>query len=161
MKKTATARVQCAALPFRISDGFGVEVMLVTSRQTKRWIIPKGWVKKRDDLWQSAAREARDEAGVTGVVGTEPIGSFSYDKRLRNGRTVPCEVQVFPLEVKLRQNKWPEKGQREISWFSPDEAADAVQETFPRDLIRDYFNSDSLGRQGHSWPYAWPGRGRR
>jgi 8-oxo-dGTP pyrophosphatase MutT (NUDIX family) len=140
MKKPAPARVQCAALPFRVSDGSAVEVMLVTSRETKRWIIPKGWAKKRDDLWKSAAREAREEAGISGVVGTEPIGSFSYDKRLRNGQTVPCEVQVFPLQVKRRRKKWPEKGQREISWFSPNAAAEAVREPLLGSLIRNYFN---------------------
>jgi 8-oxo-dGTP pyrophosphatase MutT (NUDIX family) len=140
MKKLATTRVQCAALPFRVSDSSGIEVMLVTSRETRSWIIPKGWVKKRDNLWQSAAREAREEAGVTGVVGTEPIGSFSYDKRLASGQTVPCEVQVFPLQVKRCWKKWPEKGQREISWFSPNAAADAVREPLLGSLIRNYFN---------------------
>jgi 8-oxo-dGTP pyrophosphatase MutT (NUDIX family) len=140
MKKLAMTRVQCAALPFRVSDGSGIEVMLVTSRETRSWIIPKGWVKKGDNLWQSAAREAREEAGVTGVVGTESIGSFSYDKRLANGQTVPCEVQVFPLQVKRRRKKWPEKGQREISWFSPDAAAEAVREPLLGSLIRTYFS---------------------
>jgi hypothetical protein len=68
--------------------------MLVTSREARRWIIPKGWPNKGKSGRQSAAREA--EAGVIGRVSRRAVGSFSYEKRLKNGRTVECEVGVFP-----------------------------------------------------------------
>jgi 8-oxo-dGTP pyrophosphatase MutT (NUDIX family) len=126
-------RVQYAALPFRRRDGFGTEVMLITSNRTRRWIIPKGWPMGRTAPHRAAARE---EAGVVGRVGSRPIGSYSYEKRLKKGQTVTCEVLVFPLEVKRQERTWPEKGKREIRWLSLTQAADTVQEAVLSDIIR-------------------------
>jgi 8-oxo-dGTP pyrophosphatase MutT (NUDIX family) len=113
-----------------------MEVMLVTSRRTGRWIIPKGWPMKRKPPHAAAAREALEEAGVVGQVATTPIGSYSYEKRLRQGNVVVCEVHVLPLEVESQQKSWAEKGEREVQWFSSAEAAEAVQETVLSDIIR-------------------------
>jgi 8-oxo-dGTP pyrophosphatase MutT (NUDIX family) len=113
-----------------------MEILLVTSRETKRWVVPKGWPKKRKDPWDSAAREAKEEAGVVGKVSKEPIGSYFYRKRLRSGKIVVCEVQDFGLAVKRQQRSWLEKGQRETAWFSPGDAAKAVQEPILRTIIR-------------------------
>ena len=135
-KKTATPRIQYAALPYRISTAFGTEVLLVTSRETKRWIIPKGWPTKRKDPWESAAREATEEAGVVGKIGKDPIGSYLYTKRLRSGRDVVCEVHVFPLKVKRQQKSWREQGERECAWFPLAEAAKAVGEPDLGTIIR-------------------------
>jgi len=135
-KKSTAARIQYAALPYRVSVAFGTEILLVTSRETKRWIIPKGWPKKRKDPWDSAAREATEEAGVVGKIGREPIGSYLYEKRLRSGKGVVCEVHVFPLKVKRQQKSWREKGQREYAWFSLAEAAKAVGEPSLGTIIR-------------------------
>jgi 8-oxo-dGTP pyrophosphatase MutT (NUDIX family) len=137
-KKTAVRRVQYAALPYRRGAHSRTQVMLVTSRETGRWIIPKGWPKKRTAPYASAAREALEEAGVVGEVGRDPIGSYSYKKRLKSGAVVACEVQVFPLEVKRQQKTWPEKGERELHWFSPTDAARAVQEPVLREIIRTF-----------------------
>jgi 8-oxo-dGTP pyrophosphatase MutT (NUDIX family) len=112
--------------------------MLVTSRETGRWIIPKGWPKKRTAPYASAAREALEEAGVVGEIGRDPIGSYSYKKRLKSGAVVACEVHVFPLEVKNQQKKWLEKGEREFHWFSSTDAANAVQEPVLSDIIRTF-----------------------
>jgi 8-oxo-dGTP pyrophosphatase MutT (NUDIX family) len=86
----------------------------------------------------SAAREALEEAGVVGRVGRDPIGTYSYKKRLAGGAIVTCEVRVFPLEVKRQQEQWPEKKQREFHWFSPSGAANAVQEPALGDIIRTF-----------------------
>src|SRR5208282_1505309 len=137
-KKRAVRRLQYAALPYRRGAHSRTQVMLVTSRETGRWIIPKGWPKKRKAPYASAAREALEEAGVVGEVGRDPIGSYSYKKRLKSGAVVACEVQVFPLEVKNQQKTWPEKGEREFHWFSPTEAAKAVQEPVLSDIIRTF-----------------------
>jgi len=137
-KKAAVRRVQYAALPFRRGAHSRTQVMLVTSRETGRWIIPKGWPKKRKAPYASAAREALEEAGVIGQVGRDPIGSYSYKKRLKSGAVVACEVQVFPLEVKNQQKTRPEKGERELRWFSPTNAARAVQEPVLREIIRTF-----------------------
>ena len=86
----------------------------------------------------SAAREALEEAGVVGRVGRDPIGTYSYEKRLAGGALVTCEVRVFPLEVKRQQKQWPEKEEREFHWFSPTGAANAVQEPGLGDIIRSF-----------------------
>jgi 8-oxo-dGTP pyrophosphatase MutT (NUDIX family) len=112
--------------------------MLVTSRETGRWIIPKGWPIKRKTPHASAAREAREEAGVVGTVGRDPIGTYSYEKRLDSGVVVTCEVRVFPLEVKRQRKQWREKEEREFHWFSPTGAAKAVQERALGEIIRSF-----------------------
>jgi 8-oxo-dGTP pyrophosphatase MutT (NUDIX family) len=103
-KITAARRVQYGALPYRLAAGSRPQFMLVTSRETRRWIIPKGWPKKGKSPHHSAAREAFEEAGVVGAVARRCVGSFSYEKRLKNGGAVVCKVSVFPLEV-THQNK--------------------------------------------------------
>ena len=107
-------RLQYGALPYRKMNGHRAEFMLVTSRETRRWIIPKGWPKKGKSPHRSAAREAFEEAGVLGAVGRRPLGSFSYEKRLKNGSSVECKVRVFPLEVSSQRKEWPERQERRV-----------------------------------------------
>lgn len=137
------ARVQYAALPFRRLHG--LEVLLVSSRETRRWVLPKGWPIKGLKPHASAAREAFEEAGVEGKVSKTPIGRYRYDKRLADGSTVPCEVEVYPLEVVRQKAAWPEKGQRATRWFTPREAATAVVEPGLADLFR-AFSPVAAGR---------------
>ena len=137
-KKAAAKRVQYAALPYRRSGDSRTQVMLVTSRESGRWVIPKGWPKKRKTPYATAACEALEEAGVVGKVGRDSIGSYSYKKRLKSGAVVACEVRVFPLEVKRQQKKWLEKAEREFHWFSSTGAAKAVQEPALSDIIRSF-----------------------
>src|SRR5688572_19108780 len=96
--KTKAVRVQHGALPYRVGRDGVVEILLVTSRGTRRWIIPKGWPIKGLKPARSAAREAYEEAGVRGAIGSKAIGSFVYDKWIEEGVSVPCEVGVFPLK---------------------------------------------------------------
>jgi 8-oxo-dGTP pyrophosphatase MutT (NUDIX family) len=134
-KKVAFRPVQYAALPWRRNRS-ETEVMLVTSRGTGRWIIPKGWPMKRKAPHAAAAREALEEAGVVGQIGKEPIGSFPYRKLLKQGRAIDCEVQVFPLKVSRQRKTWPEKGKRKVQWLSPADAARAVREPVLGKIIR-------------------------
>lgn len=120
-------RRQFGALPYRFVDG-RILVLLATSRETRRWIIPKGWPMKGKSSHQTAAREAFEEAGVKGEIGRTPIGSYEYGKRLRDGNVVTCRVEVFPLRVKEQRRRWPEYDQRETGWFSVEDAAALVQE---------------------------------
>src|SRR5215475_1430640 len=114
-KITAAKRVQYGALPYRLTARSRPHFMLVTSRETRRWIIPKGWPKKKGKSpHHSAAREAFEEAGVEGAVARRSVGSFSYEKRLRNGGAVVCDVRVFPLEVRRQNQQWPEKQERVV-----------------------------------------------
>src|SRR6267154_3252594 len=135
-KKAAAKRVQYAALPYRRSGDSRTQVMLVTTRESGRWVIPKGWPQKRKSPRASAAREAREEAGVVGHIGKDSIGSYSYKKRLKSGAVVACEVRVFPLKVKRQQKRWPERGERQIAWFSRAKAAKAVRDRALGNIIR-------------------------
>ena len=125
---------QVAALPFRIKNG-RVEVLLVTSRETKRWLIPKGWPIKGKKPHKAAALEAREEAGVKGEVDDKPLGHYSYWKR-RAAHFDLCRVNVYPLEVSKQLRSWREKGQRDAQWFEVEEAAHQVLEPALAELIR-------------------------
>lgn len=118
---------QCAALPFRIVDRVPL-VMLVTSRETRRWIIPKGWQKKKLPPDAMAAREAFEEAGVRGVVTPDPIGAYRYLKRLEDGDEVRCDVAVFLLEVTEVLEEWPEMDQRQRRWVRAGQAARMISD---------------------------------
>ncbi|MCP8937079.1 NUDIX hydrolase [Alsobacter sp. SYSU M60028] len=122
----APPRVQYAALPYRYDRG-ELFVLLVTSRDTGRWIIPKGWPVHGKKPHKSAAREALEEAGVVGVVAKKPVGVFEYWKRLSDSFAL-CAVRVFPLYVERQRAEWREQGQRQLLWTRPSEAAELVDE---------------------------------
>jgi 8-oxo-dGTP pyrophosphatase MutT (NUDIX family) len=128
---------QFAALPYRQRSDLTSEVMLITSRDTGRWVIPKGWANEQEPGWDCAAREAREEAGVIGDIRKRPIGSYHYKKLLDNGLTIWCTVEVFALKVVERLESWDEQGQRTARWFTLDDAANAVDEPELGALIRD------------------------
>jgi len=121
-------RVQFAALPWRRGAAGEVEVLLITSRETHRWVIPKGWPIKGMKSAKSAAQEAFEESGVRGKVGKRPMGSYAYDKRLKNGRLQHVRVAVFALEVESEADAYPELGQRDKIWLPIIEAARRVDE---------------------------------
>ncbi|HEX2552202.1 MAG TPA: NUDIX hydrolase [Microvirga sp.] len=127
---------QVAALPLGRDDAGRVQVMLVTSRGTGRWVLPKGWPMKGKKPYRAAEREAFEEAGLEGRVRKVPVGTYSYDKLLDTGIVIPCEVTVFPLEVEHRRDNWPEMTQRQRRWFSLDEAASAVAEAGLREILQ-------------------------
>lgn len=118
---------QCAALPF-VFRGGKLRVLLVTSRETGRWVLPKGWTEKRLALHALAAKEAFEEAGVVGQVERRPIGRYRYLKRGPRDRVTPCSVRVFPLRVDRLLDDWPERRERQRRWFGLAEAAMAVEE---------------------------------
>lgn len=102
--------------------------MLITSRETRRWVVPKGWPEKKLRPRGVAANEAFEEAGLVGTIHKKPIGTFHYYKVLASGKRVPCAVDAFLFEVEQELEDWPEKGQRERRWVSPSEAALMVAE---------------------------------
>jgi 8-oxo-dGTP pyrophosphatase MutT (NUDIX family) len=129
-------RSQAAALPWR-RGAEGVEVLLVTSRETRRWVVPKGWPIRGLKAPQTAAREAYEEAGVKGSM-AKKVGVFHYDKRLASGRVQKVRVGLYPLKVDSEDQAWPEAEQREKLWTSPAEAADLVQEPELAALLRGF-----------------------
>ena len=118
---------QVAALPVRIDAAGRTRVLLITSRETQRMIVPKGWPMKGHKDYRSAAIEAQEEAGVIGRVAKKPVGSYTYWKR-RPDHFDLCRVKVYILEVERQLPAWREKGQRRAAWFLVDDAADLVDD---------------------------------
>lgn len=131
-------RVQVAALCYRQTKKHGKEVLLVTSRDRGRWIIPKGWPIDGLGAAEAALQEAWEEAGVKGgKVANASLGSFEYEKRLDSGGSAICKTEVFPVEVGKLSADFPEASQRERKWVSPHKAADMVEEPQLQDILRD------------------------
>ena len=120
--------IQYGVVPVRTGPRGGVEVLLITSRDTRRWVGPRGNPIRGKSATESAAQEAFEEAGITGRIKPEAIGLYSYAKRRRFRGDVPAQVQLFRMIVEAEGEEWPEKSQRERRWFPADEAAAAVAE---------------------------------
>lgn len=134
-------RLQFAALCYRkTGDQSGVEILLITSRGTGRWVIPKGWPMNGKLAHAVAEREAYEEAGVKGKAEIKPLGTYSYRKGMDSGLEIPCKVQVHALKVSGFANNYKEKGQREMAWFSCEEAALRVMEPELKEMILDFGN---------------------
>lgn len=132
-------RAQYAALCYRVREsGTNPDILLVTSRDTGRWVIPKGWPMNGKPAHEVAAQEALEEAGVIGETDPKPIGCFGYDKAMNEGLKLPCEVQVHALKVLEFAEEYKEKGKRRIEWVSPREAEARVQEPELKKLIHDF-----------------------
>jgi 8-oxo-dGTP pyrophosphatase MutT (NUDIX family) len=113
---------QSAAIPVRPRGG-SVDVLLITSRSGRRWVVPKGIVEPGLSPAESAAKEAWEEAGVGGSVRPDAVGTYQYPKW---GGT--CTVEVFVLDVETVEDDWPEQAVRERRWMKADEAAELVRE---------------------------------
>ena len=136
---------QIAAFPYRTAGGAidaAVSVLLVTSRESRRWVIPKGNATPGLAPHVAAAVEAEEEAGVRGVVCPTPLGSYRYRKRKGSGASLMLDVDVFPLAVSQELSEWKEQGQRERRWFNLAEAASVVEEPDLADLIRTFGASE-------------------
>jgi 8-oxo-dGTP pyrophosphatase MutT (NUDIX family) len=120
-------RRQVAALPFRRTPSGEIEILVITSRETGRFIIPKGWPMKRLSDPDAAAKEAFEEAGVVGKVRRKPVGDYFYWKRL-DRRFKFVKVEVYALEVRDQREEWPEKNSRRYGWLSLNDAAMLVDE---------------------------------
>jgi 8-oxo-dGTP pyrophosphatase MutT (NUDIX family) len=122
-----TTGIQYAALPYRMS-GETLEILLITSLRTHRWIIPKGWPKEGHQPPACAELEAMEEAGVSGEIENIAIGHYHYFKQIKGGVAVPCKVDIFALKVTRERKTWAEKNGRERRWCTVAEAAAAVDE---------------------------------
>ncbi|MFM5894467.1 MAG: DUF47 family protein [Novosphingobium sp.] len=139
MAKPAGPRTirQIAALPYRSNDAGAVSVLLVTSRESKRWVVPKG-NPGTGSPHLSAAIEAREEAGVTGAICPIPLGQYRYRKTRKTGASLMVDVDVYPLSVSQELDTWKEAAERTRRWFSLGEAADMVDEPDLAALIRSF-----------------------
>ena len=135
------ARQQYAALCYRLAKTKKkktIEVLLITSRDTGRWVTPKGWPMANKAPHEVAEREAFEEAGIKGKVSDTPVGNFRYLKRLDDGTSVTCVVEIFPLLVRKAKARFPERDERVRKWASPEEAAEMVDESELKSLLIDF-----------------------
>ncbi|WP_246734751.1 NUDIX hydrolase [Rhizobium sp. RHZ02] len=136
---SAAFRQQYGAVCFRyIDDTENIEVLLISSRDSGRWIVPKGWPMKRKKPYETAEIEAWEEAGVNGVVHKTPVGRYTYLKFVDDGEIAPIIVDLFQIEVTDQKNVFKEKGQRQMAWLAPDEAARRVRELELKSLLVDF-----------------------
>lgn len=127
--------IQSGALPWRVGRRKQAEVLLVTGRRSKRWMIPKGWPVAGKSLAESAAQEAFEEAGIKGKVEAEAIGAFRHVKQHLLLGSLEVEILVHPMAVERELDNWPERGERARKWFRLSEAAERVDSEELKRLI--------------------------
>ena len=135
---------QVGALPYRVAgrDGAATDILLVTSRETGRWVVPKGNPMIGKAAHEAAAIEAEEEAGVRGNVSPISLGQFAYIKRVAGQADEVLQVELFALQVTETLELWKEMAERERRWFSPAEAAVAVDEADLGELIHRFGQGD-------------------
>jgi len=129
-------RTQFGALCYRVRQD-KVQVLMVTSRGTGRWILPKGWPIGGATPPEAALQEAWEEAGVQGKVMGNCLGIYSYVKT-DDGERLPCVVAVFPVKVRQLSADYPEAHQRSRKWFTLKKAAALLDEPELRQIVRDF-----------------------
>ncbi|BBF92783.1 NUDIX hydrolase [Blastochloris tepida] len=142
-RKRRALSTQVAALPVRRASDGRLEVLLVTSRETRRWIIPKGWPIKGVPNHIAAAHEAREEAGLLGCVRKGRIGRYQAWKRLHDSFEL-VEVDVYRFDVDSQFDTWPEKGQRSFRWVDLKAAADLVDEPGLAKLLHELAGNEDV-----------------
>jgi len=137
---------QIGALPYVETDA-GLLVLLITTRGRGSWTIPKGWPKPGLADSELAAREAFEEAGITGSIGARPVGNFVYTKRLHLFSWVRCSVEIYPLSANCQHLSWPEQGSRQAMWLEPGRAAAKVKESQLAGVLRAFDRSATALRE--------------
>lgn len=130
-------RTQFGALCWRVKNG-AVQVLMITSRGTNRWIIPKGWPMQGLTPCQTAMQEAWEEAGVEGKMSDRFLGLYSYVKKIDKKTSVPCVVMVYPVKVARLVTDFPEAGQRKRKWVAPKKAAAMVHEPELAHILKNF-----------------------
>jgi 8-oxo-dGTP pyrophosphatase MutT (NUDIX family) len=131
-------RTQFATLCFRNKKKTGLEILMVTSLDTGRWIIPKGWPMDGLTPAEAAAQEAWEEAGARGRIYETCVGLYSYSKWLDEDLSLPCIVAVFAMDVSRLDDAFPEAGRRKRKWLTPKKAASRVDEPDLKQILRSF-----------------------
>jgi 8-oxo-dGTP pyrophosphatase MutT (NUDIX family) len=158
MKRTRQVGIQYAALPYRL-QGRRLWILLISSRRTHRWVIPKGWPTQGRAPHEGAAIEAMEEAGITGDISDQPLGSYRY---IKDDQQLTIQVLVFPMRVDQQVVSFKEQGQRVATWFPARRAAHLVAEPSLRRLILDFGQAQSTNpfvrglRRYRAWRFGTP-----
>jgi len=136
LSKSVSFKQQSAVIPYRWRKG-KLEILLITSMDTGRWVLPKGGIERDLTPCKSAEKEAYEEAGIRGRVAKQSVGVYTYVKSEQKGGLV-CRVQVFPMDVQTELTDWPEKEMRTRTWMKTNDAAQNVQEKKLRKIISDF-----------------------
>lgn len=124
---------------------------MITSRDTGRWIIPKGWSMPGKSCHRAAEIEAWEEAGVEGHVEQEALGSYTYLKQVTKKKPITANVLVHSLQVSRVASHYPEAGQRKRKWMSPKKAAAIVREPALKELILTFEAERCLNEEVSPW----------
>lgn len=136
MSRADDTAQQIAALPVHWDKSGKLRVLMVTSRDTGRWVMPKGWLMDGKKPWRAAEIEALEEAGAVGYISDQPFGVYHYDKMLGPGTHLRCRVTVYPMVVDRLKRHWKERKERKRHWFSMKKAARLVDEDELAELLR-------------------------
>lgn len=136
-RRKGDMRTQFAALCWRVTNG-KPQILLITTRGSNRWIVPKGWPEAGLTPSEAAMREAWEEAGVEGRAQALCLGLFSYMKSIEKGQSFPCVAMVYPVRVRRLAKTFPEAGERKRKWFSPKKAAARVAEPELAQILRTF-----------------------
>ena len=120
---------------------------MVTSRDSGRWVMPKGWEMDGEKPWDAAAIEAMEEAGAEGYISDKVLGTYRYPKVLKGGKIMPVEVQVYPMVVEKLRRNWKERKQRTRRWFSPKAASKRVDEPDLAELLGSLEGMDAFDKK--------------
>ncbi|MFW2589143.1 NUDIX hydrolase [Sagittula sp. SSi028] len=142
---------QIAALAMKWDREKAIQVLMITSRDTGRWVMPKGWEMDGKKPWRAAEIEALEEAGAVGHIGSDLLGTYTYDKILKDGSAQPCLVRVYPLLVDKLKRNWKERKERKRRWFSPAAAAKRVAEPELAQLLRSLEDDSNRRAEVFDW----------
>ena len=132
---------QIAALPVRLNKKGKLRVLMVTSRENRRWVMPKGWEMDGKKPWRAAEIEALEEAGAVGYIAKKSVGTYRYRKRLDKRGAIECLVTLYPMIVERLEPRWKERNERTRRWFSLKNAAKLVDEPELSALLVDLHNA--------------------
>lgn len=136
-KSKSDVRTQFAALCWRVVDK-KIQILIITSRGSGRWIIPKGWPMDGQTPGEAALQEAWEEAGVIGRADHRPLGLYSYTKYIAGEPDLPCVAMVYGVRVKSLAKSWPEASERKRKWVSRKKAAALVSEPELARILSDF-----------------------
>jgi 8-oxo-dGTP pyrophosphatase MutT (NUDIX family) len=141
------APVQAGAICWR-EGAMGLEILLVTSRRSGKWGVPKGWALRGRSLHKTAEREAWEEAGVVGRTENLMLGPVDAPKRYRLAGTIDWTLALYALQVERLAESWPERRQRQRRWFPQAEAAERVRPRSLQPLLADFHPTSASEGQG-------------